>query len=282
MAELLLFSPEWCPMTISNCCLGAPCEPVHQTTQKDRQSSVICWENPFNVSVKIHSLRELAVDEIMLKFRGRFMGKPYMSKKPTKWGTKSFSLADSCNGYIINVLLLCRRGAFSRTGCFFLLYAKLVPPSWIAITSPLPSQSCPLTSSSKSSQPFLWRQCCKVRCCCSLSVWLCATDEAVQPRRWMDVFDIPDQHAVYYFFLRKTVKWTLEKALFWLIETAVVDSYILCNCTVIPRRPNHLAYWHAIAESLANKKLAYKKKPHLFASKIYSTFTWTINKPHLP
>ena len=133
-----------------------------------------------------------------------------------------------------------------------------------------------------SSQPFLWRQCCKVRCCCSLSVWLCATDEAVQPRRWMDVLDIPDQYAVYYFFLRKTVKWTLEKALFWLIKTAVVDSYILCNCTVIPRRPNHLAYWRAIAESLTNKKLAYKKKPHLFASKIYSTFTWTISKPHLP
>ena len=65
-----------------------------------------------------------------------------------------------------------------------------------------------------SSQLFLWRQCCKVRCCCSLSVWLCATDEAVQPRRWMDVLDIPDQYAVYYFFLHKTVKWTLEKALF--------------------------------------------------------------------
>ena len=28
--------------------------------------------------------RELAVDETMLKFRGRFMGKPYMSNKPTK------------------------------------------------------------------------------------------------------------------------------------------------------------------------------------------------------
>ena len=98
--------------------------------------------------------RELAVDETMLKFRGRFMGKPYMSKKPTKWGTKCFSLADSCNGYIINVLLLCRRGAFSRTGCFFLLYAKSVPPSWIAITSPLLSQSCPLNSSGRSAWFF--------------------------------------------------------------------------------------------------------------------------------
>ena len=81
------FLPSDAPWPFQTAVLVAPCEPVHQTTQKDRQSSVICWENPFNVSVKIHSLRELAVDEIMLKFRGRFMGKPYMSKKPTKWGT---------------------------------------------------------------------------------------------------------------------------------------------------------------------------------------------------
>ena len=48
--------------------------------------------------------RELAVDETMLKFRGRFVGKQYMPKKPTKWGIKCFSLADSSNGYTINAL----------------------------------------------------------------------------------------------------------------------------------------------------------------------------------
>ena len=48
--------------------------------------------------------QELAVDETMFKFRGRFVGKQYMPKNPTKWGIKSFSLADSSNGYIINAL----------------------------------------------------------------------------------------------------------------------------------------------------------------------------------
>ena len=47
---------------------------------------------------------EVAVDETMVKFRGRFGGKQYMSKKPTKWGIKCFSLADSSNGNMLNVL----------------------------------------------------------------------------------------------------------------------------------------------------------------------------------
>ena len=49
--------------------------------------------------------RNLAIDETMLRFRGRFVGKQYMPKKPVKWGIKAFSLADSTNGYILNVLL---------------------------------------------------------------------------------------------------------------------------------------------------------------------------------
>ena len=49
--------------------------------------------------------REVAVDETMLKFRGRFAGKQYMPKKPIKWGVKCFNLADSSNGYMfVNVL----------------------------------------------------------------------------------------------------------------------------------------------------------------------------------
>ena len=49
--------------------------------------------------------RNLAIDETMLRFQGRFVGKQYMPKKPVKWGIKAFSLADSTNGYILNVLL---------------------------------------------------------------------------------------------------------------------------------------------------------------------------------
>ena len=41
----------------------------------------------------------------MLRFRGWFAGKQCMPKKPVKWGIKAFSLADSSNGYLFNVLL---------------------------------------------------------------------------------------------------------------------------------------------------------------------------------
>lgn len=42
--------------------------------------------------------RNLAIDETMLRFRGRFVGKQNMPKKPVKWGIKAFSLADSTMG----------------------------------------------------------------------------------------------------------------------------------------------------------------------------------------
>ena len=71
----------------------------------------------------------------------------------------------------------------------------------------------------------------------------------------MNGVDIADQHAVYYSFLCKTVKWW-RKLFFWLIETAVVNSYVLYNCTLTPRRPNHLAYQRAVVESLATRYLA--------------------------
>jgi hypothetical protein len=42
--------------------------------------------------------RDLAVDEAMISFKGRFHLKQYMPKKPTKWGIKAWGLADSTNG----------------------------------------------------------------------------------------------------------------------------------------------------------------------------------------
>ena len=47
----------------------------------------------------------LAVDETMVGFRGRFGPKQYMPKKPVKYGFKAFTLADSVEGYVLNVLL---------------------------------------------------------------------------------------------------------------------------------------------------------------------------------
>jgi hypothetical protein len=43
---------------------------------------------------------DLAVDEAMTGFKGRFHLKQYMPAKPTKWGIKAWGLADSTNGYL--------------------------------------------------------------------------------------------------------------------------------------------------------------------------------------
>lgn len=49
--------------------------------------------------------KELAIDETMVGFRGRFGSIQYMPQKPTKWGIKAFTLADGANGYLLHVLL---------------------------------------------------------------------------------------------------------------------------------------------------------------------------------
>ena len=52
-----------------------------------------------------HPGRNIAVDETMVGFRGRFAAKQYMPNKPTKWGIKAFTMADSSSGYVLNILL---------------------------------------------------------------------------------------------------------------------------------------------------------------------------------
>jgi len=44
---------------------------------------------------------ELAVDEAMIDFKGRIFLEQYLPGKPTKWGIKAWSLADSANGYVL-------------------------------------------------------------------------------------------------------------------------------------------------------------------------------------
>ena len=44
---------------------------------------------------------ELAVDEAMIGFKGRFFLKQYLPGKPTKWGIKAWGVADSANGYLL-------------------------------------------------------------------------------------------------------------------------------------------------------------------------------------
>jgi hypothetical protein len=45
--------------------------------------------------------RELAVDEAMIGFKGRFILKQHLPGKPTKWGIKAWGIADSSNGYLL-------------------------------------------------------------------------------------------------------------------------------------------------------------------------------------
>ncbi len=41
----------------------------------------------------------------MIGFRGWFCGKQYCPKKPVKWGIKTFTIADSKNGYLLDTLV---------------------------------------------------------------------------------------------------------------------------------------------------------------------------------
>jgi len=52
---------------------------------------------------------ELAVDEAMIDFKGRIFLEQYLPGKPTKWGIKAWSLADSANGYVLNVTFIKRK-----------------------------------------------------------------------------------------------------------------------------------------------------------------------------
>ena len=47
----------------------------------------------------------MSVDETMVGFRGRFSAKQYMPAKPTKYGVKAFTLAESEHGYLLNCLV---------------------------------------------------------------------------------------------------------------------------------------------------------------------------------
>ena len=69
----------------------------------------------------------------------------------------------------------------------------------------------------------------------------------------MNGVDIADQHSVHYAFQRKTRKWW-RKVFFWLVETTVVNSYVLYKESVLaigdqPR--SHLTYRRTVLETLA-------------------------------
>ena len=48
--------------------------------------------------------QNVCVDETMVGFKGRVKFKQYCKDKPTKWGLKVYTLADSNTGYLYNIL----------------------------------------------------------------------------------------------------------------------------------------------------------------------------------
>ena len=87
---------------------------------------------------------EVAIDEVMVPFKGRVHFKQYIKMKPHKWGMKLWALAESKLGYICQVQVYCGRpidpsmawqgqGQGQGQGCVMLATTC----TWTAITHPL-------------------------------------------------------------------------------------------------------------------------------------------------
>lgn len=59
--------------------------------------------------------KSLAVDESMIKFKGRIFFRQYLPKKPTKWGIKAFVLSESDSGYCLKSHIYTGRESFARS-----------------------------------------------------------------------------------------------------------------------------------------------------------------------
>ena len=160
--------------------LGAPCEPVHQTTQRIDKAQLFVEKILSKFQSKYTPSRELAVDETMLKFHGRFMGNHTCQRNPLNGGQsasawQTAAMATSSMFFSVVVEHSVEQAASSCCIPSQYLHPKLPSLHHFPVRAVLWLHQADLLDS------FLWRQCCKVRCCYSLSVWLWVTDEAVQP-----------------------------------------------------------------------------------------------------
>ena len=67
-----------------------------------------------NFQASYNPSRDVAVDETMVGFRGRFGAKQYLPNKPTKYGVKAFTMADRNHGYVLNILLYTGRDTLAN------------------------------------------------------------------------------------------------------------------------------------------------------------------------
>ena len=73
---------------------------------------------------------KLAIDETMIGFRGRFGAKQYAPKKTVKWGIKSFNMADSSNGYLLDTIVYTGADTLDDAHPEF---ASLPQPAWVVL-----------------------------------------------------------------------------------------------------------------------------------------------------
>jgi len=263
--------------------------------------------------------RNLSVDETMVGFRGRFGPKQYMPDKPTKYGIKAFTLAESEHGYVLDILVytgsdtlasanpdystlpqparvvLHLLGDYSEKGhrVFTDRYYTSIP---LALT--LKEHSTGFTGTSMKNRVGLpdeireknfrlrddevkayraddllvvgWRAAKKKKPVIMVSTECSAASIDVQSRATkklsskplvvheynfsMNGVDKADQYTVYYSFIRRSKKWW-RKLFFWLLEVAVVNSYILYRiCTPRPAL-THLQYRRNLVEVLATQHI---------------------------
>ena len=58
--------------------------------------------------------RDLAIDESVIKFKGRVSFRQYMPSKPTRWGIKQFALCESKTGYALKFLTYLGKGTIEQ------------------------------------------------------------------------------------------------------------------------------------------------------------------------
>ena len=259
----------------------------------------------------------LSVDETMIGFRGRFGAKQYIPNKPTKYGVKAFTLADSKNGYILDILLYTGADTLENSNTIF---SHLPQPARIVSTlcqdyldqgrtvyTDRYYTSIPLAQTLETHETSFIGTCMKNRkqipqsfrhktfrlsdgevrafrsgrllalawrapskkkgiimlttrdSCQQTTVVSKATGRSsIKPvvvdyyNQSMNGVDLADQYTVYYSFIRKSKKWW-KKVCFWLLEVAVVNSYILYHTT--NSTYTHLQFRRSIIDTLARMHL---------------------------
>ena len=270
--------------------------------------------------------RNLSVDETMVGFKGRFGPKQYMPNKPTKYGIKTFTLADSKQGYVLDILVYTGGDTLD---CASAEHSNLPQPARVVLhllrdyldkghriftdryytsiplAQALSHRSTGFTGTCMKNRVGLpdeiraksfrlrddevqayrsddmlvvgWRAAKKKKPVVMLSTECSAASIDVRSRATGNILSKPvvineynysmngvdkaDQFTVYYSFIRRSKKWW-RKLFFWLVEVAIVNSYILYRLST--QSPlTHLQYRRRLVDALASHhRITAPPRPH--------------------